>query len=217
MVNISFINKLFASKLPILFCDFSAIKVFMKSSFYIFLLSISTPVFSQSIVIDPTSAKTKADDANSIANMYRMGMGVPKDMKKAFELYQVAAELGNTDAQVDLGDMYYSGEETSQSYEKANYWYEKAAKNNSAKAQMYLGYAYLNGKGVAVDYDKAKNFLELAVKQGEPSAMYHLGTMFFDGKGVTKDQNQAIPLFKKSCSEGDSNACDKLKEIKIEK
>jgi TPR repeat protein len=68
-----------------------------------------------------------------------------------------------------------------------------------------------------VDYDKAKNFLELAVKQGEPSAMYHLGTMFFDGKGVAKDQNQAIPLFKKSCSKGDSNACDKLKEIKIEK
>ncbi|MCM7021334.1 hypothetical protein M8N43_07110 [Enterobacter asburiae] len=52
-------------------------------------------------------------------------------MKKAFELYQVAAELGNTDAQVDLGDMYYSGEETPQSYEKANYWYEKASKNNT--------------------------------------------------------------------------------------
>ena len=47
--------------------------------------------------------------------------------------------------------------------------------------------------------------------------MYHLGTMFFDGKGVAKDQNQAIPLFKKSCSEGDSNACDKLKEIKTGK
>ncbi|WP_286037308.1 tetratricopeptide repeat protein [Enterobacter asburiae] len=66
-----------------------------------------------------------------MANVYRLGMGVPKDMKKAFELYQVAAELGNTDAQVDLGDMYYSGEETPQSYEKANYWYEKASKNNT--------------------------------------------------------------------------------------
>lgn len=82
---------------------------------------------------------------------------------------------------------------------------------------MYLGYTYLNDKGVAVDYAKAKNFLELAVKQGKPSAMNHLGTMYFDGKGVTKDQNKAIPLFPKSCSAGDSNACDKLKEIKAEK
>ncbi|KAE9845655.1 sel1 repeat family protein, partial [Escherichia coli] len=85
------------------------------------------------------------------------------------------------------------------------------------KAQMYLGYAYLNGKGVAVDYDKAKNFLELAVNQGEPSAMYHLGTMYFDGKGIAVNRSKAIPLFQKSCSAGDSNACDKLKEINIEK
>ncbi|WP_286178684.1 hypothetical protein [Escherichia sp. 93.0816] len=43
-------------------------------------------------------------------------------MKKAFELYQIAAELGNTDAQIDLGDMYYFGKETIQSYGNANYW-----------------------------------------------------------------------------------------------
>lgn len=89
-------------------------------SLHVFL-SISVSVFCQSIVIVPTSI-SKANDANTIANMYLMGMGVPKDMKKAFELYQIAAELGNTDAQIDLGDMYYFGKETIQSYGKANYW-----------------------------------------------------------------------------------------------
>ncbi|WP_312982775.1 tetratricopeptide repeat protein [Atlantibacter sp.] len=136
----------------------------MKPFYGLVLFFIFTLCFAESFTINPTST-SKADDANSIANMYRMGMGVPKDMKKSFELYQVTAELGNTDAQVDLGDMYYSGKETSQSYEKANYWYEKAAKNNSAKAQMYLGYVYLNGKGVAVDYDKAKKFLSLQLNK----------------------------------------------------
>lgn len=82
---------------------------------------------------------------------------------------------------------------------------------------MYLRYAYLNGKGVAVDYDKAKSFLEFAVKQGDPSAMNHLGTMYYDGKGIAVNRRKAIPLFQKSCAAGDSNACDKLKEINIEK
>ncbi|MCZ7837065.1 tetratricopeptide repeat protein [Atlantibacter hermannii] len=95
----------------------------MKPFCVLVLLFISIPCFADTVTIDPTST-TKADDANSMANVYRLGMGVPKDMKKAFELYQIAAELGNTDAQVDLGDMYYYGEETFQSYDKANYWYE---------------------------------------------------------------------------------------------
>ncbi|EGS2003148.1 SEL1-like repeat protein [Enterobacter cloacae] len=47
--------------------------------------------------------------------------------------------------------------------------------------------------------------------------MYHLGTMYFDGKGIAVNRSKAIPLFQKSCSAGDSNACDKLKEINIEK
>lgn len=104
----------------------------MKPFYVLMLFFISALFFAETITIDSTST-TKADDANSMANVYRLGMGVPKDMKKAFELYQVAAELGNTDAQVDLGDMYYYGEETPQSYEKANYWYEKAAKKTTLK------------------------------------------------------------------------------------
>ena len=39
--------------------------------------------FAETVTIEPTST-TKADDANTIANMYRMGMGVSKDMKRAF-------------------------------------------------------------------------------------------------------------------------------------
>lgn len=118
---------------PLMFNHAFVKGVFMKPFYVLVLFFTSALCFAETVTIDPTST-TKADDANTIANMYRMGMGVPKDMKKAFELYQVAAELGNTDAQVDLGDMYYYGKETTQSYEKANYWYEKAAKNNSAKA-----------------------------------------------------------------------------------
>lgn len=185
----------------------------MKPSSGFFLIFISACLFSSTTIAD-TISTTRADDANKIAKMYHSGMGVSRDMKKAFEFYQIAAELGNTDAQVDLGDIYYYGKETAQSYEKANYWYEKAAKNGNATAQMNLGYAYLNGEGVEMNYAKARNWLEIAVKQGQPSAMYHLGTIYFDGNGVAENKELAVELFKNSCSKGDYNACDKLKDIK---
>ncbi len=47
--------------------------------------------------------------------------------------------------------------------------------------------------------------------------MYHLGTMYLEGKAIAVNKSKTIPLFQKICSEGDSNACDKLKEINIEK
>lgn len=182
----------------------------MKLTSCLLLFFIAVPCLAKNVTIDPTST-TKAEDANSMANVYRLGMGVPKDMKKAFELYQVAAELGNTDAQVDLGDFYYGGEETKQSYSQANYWYEKAATKGNATAQLYLGYAYLEGKGVTVDYDKSRYWLELAVKQDQPSAKYHLGTLYLEGNGVTKNKEKANKLFQDSCAGGEPMACEKLK------
>lgn len=143
--------------------------VFMKLFCVLILLFITVPCFSQAIIIDPTST-TQADDAYTMANMYRMGMGVQKDLNVAFKLNQTAAKLENTDAQLDLGDIHYGGEGTQQSYLKANYWYEKSAEKGNAKAQFNLGYAYLLGQGFSVDYSKARHWFELAVKQEQPSA-----------------------------------------------
>lgn len=55
----------------------------MKPFYLLLLFFISIMCFAETVTIEPTST-TKADDANTIANMYRMGMGVPKDMKRAF-------------------------------------------------------------------------------------------------------------------------------------
>ncbi|WP_448669360.1 hypothetical protein [Enterobacter mori] len=54
----------------------------MKPFYVLVLFFTSALCFAETVTIDPTST-TKADDSNTIANMYRMGMGVPKDMKKA--------------------------------------------------------------------------------------------------------------------------------------
>lgn len=182
----------------------------MKFVCFLLLSFAVTSCSSRDVAIDPTWS-TPAEDAYTIANMYRSGFGVPQDRELAFKLYKKAAELGNIQAQQELGDIYYFGEETKQSYSKANYWYEKAAKSGNADAQMKLGYAYMNGEGFTVNYGKAKYWLQLADKQDQPGAGYHLGILYFEGKGVSRDNIKAVSFFKKSCDAGSALACEKLK------
>jgi len=62
-----------------------------------------------------------------LAERYRSGKGVPKDMSKAAELYQKAADQGNHYAQNDLGMLYENGEGVPKDLNKARELYQKAA------------------------------------------------------------------------------------------
>ena len=64
----------------------------------------------------------------NMAFMYDEGLGVKKDAKKAFALYQeVARESGNTFAQAKLGEMYLHGTGVKQDCKKAHFWLTKSA------------------------------------------------------------------------------------------
>ena len=65
-----------------------------------------------------------------------------KDFKKAFELYQKAAEAGDSDAMYSLGQMYRYGEGFKQSYAKAKEWYQKSAEAGNALAMRTLYRSY---------------------------------------------------------------------------
>jgi len=52
---------------------------------------------------------------------------VPKDLTKAVELYQKAADQGDAFAQTNLGALYESGQGVPQDLEKAAELYQRAA------------------------------------------------------------------------------------------
>lgn len=91
----------------------------------------------------------------NLANSYRYGLGVKKDLVKATELMEKAAEKGNDRAQLNYGDMFRDGEvcfrtepdpisgeslliKVKPDIERAKKWWEKALKNgnNSAKQRL---------------------------------------------------------------------------------
>ena len=53
--------------------------------------------------------------------------GIKKDTKKAFELFERAADLGNVTALEELALMYVHGNVVTKCFDKARYYAEKAA------------------------------------------------------------------------------------------
>jgi uncharacterized protein len=58
--------------------------------------------------------------------LYQNGQGVVQDYTKACDLFQKAADAGNTDAMSNLGALYRDGLGFAQDYDKAREWFQKA-------------------------------------------------------------------------------------------
>lgn len=62
-----------------------------------------------------------------IGYFYYEGLGVDKDIEKAFFWTQRAAQHGDRDGQYNLAGFYENGEGTERDMEKAKFWYKQAA------------------------------------------------------------------------------------------
>ncbi len=72
---------------------------------------------------------------------------VARDDKAGVSWFRKAAELGDQNAQFNLGVFYGKGRGVEQDYEAAIFWYRKAAEQGDPSAQCNLGVLY--GKGLA--------------------------------------------------------------------
>jgi len=80
-------------------------------------------------------AQGVAKAAYNLANHYYKG----GDLKKAFEYYRRAAELGHTGARFHLGWLYAHGEGVEQNLSLAKKWYREAALNGSRQGALNYG------------------------------------------------------------------------------
>jgi len=109
--------------------------------------------------------------------MYAKGLGgLPKDEKKAVELYEKSAAQGDSSAQNNLGIMYQNGEGGLHKDEEiARELYEKSAIQGNSFAQNNLGYMYENGiGGLPKDKREARKLYEKSAAQGNEIAIDNL-------------------------------------------
>ena len=92
------------------------------------------------------------------------------DYQAAFEEWQPLAELGDAEAQYNLGVMFDQGASVEQDLAQAASWYRKAAEQGFIDAQTNLGMMYYRGEGVPAYCNEAARWLQLAADKGDAEA-----------------------------------------------
>ncbi len=120
---------------------------------------------------------------------FQVGLDAYKrgDYDTALKEFQPLAELGDAEAQFNLGLLYVRGQGVPQDDQEAVRWYRLAADQDFASAQGLLGLMYYEGRGVPQDYTEAVKWYRLAAEQGLAVAQYKLGLMYALGHGLSKD------------------------------
>lgn len=137
--------------------------------------------FALSLGIGLAAATTRADLAAGLDAVER------RDYAAARVEFEMPAQKGDPDAQVNLGNLYMRGWGVPQDYAAAFDWYRKAAEQNSRLAQGKLGVLHYYGLGTVKDSSEAARWFERAADQGDANAQSTLGTLYAQGDGVSRN------------------------------
>ncbi len=114
------------------------------------------------------------------------------DTKNAVPLLKQAAELGNAEAQYNLGYCYQEGVEVPKNDSIANTWLLKSAKQGWLNAQFKIAYSYAVGRGTTKNDGQAFYWALQCAKQGDPECMFNVVSCYQEGIGTDKNLDSTL-------------------------
>lgn len=121
---------------------------------------------------DP-AAKGDADAQFNLGQAYKLGRGVPMDLKQAEAWYKKAADRGHVQAADNYGLVLFQDNRR----EEAMPYIRASAGRGEPRAQYVLGTAMFNGDIAEKDWVRAYALMTRASAQGLPQASRSLATM----------------------------------------
>jgi TPR repeat protein len=121
----------------------------------------------------PLADRGDADAQFNMGQAYRLGRGVPADLKIAQSWFEKAGAQGHQDAQANAGLLLFQNGNRA----AALPWLRKAADRGDARAQYVLGTALFNGDIAGKDWPRAYALMSRASAQGLPQAKTSLAQM----------------------------------------
>jgi len=122
------------------------------------------------------SSQLKMAELHDTRGLIVKGVEIVKwDPSESFKFYNLAAEQGSLEAQVQLGLFYMSGKGgITRDPEKGREHFLEAANQGYAKAQYHYGVTYFRGgEGILTDYVQAYAWIHVASIRGyEPAKAY---------------------------------------------
>lgn len=148
----------------------------------------------------------------TLAFMYRLGRGVPRDTSEMIRLMQAAADGGYHFAQYRLAQTYLTGDGIPGGADaslgipdvtKALELLQDAATQGNTRAALALAQLYGdNGSNIPQDLAAHARWVEKAADTGVPMALNALGFLYEKGRGVEADPERAAALYVQALESG---------------
>jgi TPR repeat protein len=111
---------------------------------------------------------------------------------KAIPLLKKSAELGNAEAQYNLGYSYQAGIAVEKNQKTAIKWYLKSADQGFNDALYQLMMMYGNGNGVKQDPQKAFYYALKCAENNDGTCMWNVVNCYYTGMGVDKSIDKMV-------------------------
>ena len=111
---------------------------------------------------------------------------------EAIPILKQAAELGNAEAQYNLGYIYQSGIGVEKDNVKAVKWFSQSADQGFIDGQYQMMMAYGTGNGVSQDFKKAFSYGLKCAKYGDETCMFNVLNCYKEGMGTEKDIDKML-------------------------
>src|SRR3954463_14350579 len=121
----------------------------------------------------PLADRGDADAQYNLGQAYKMGRGVPADLRIAQTWYEKAAQQGHPQAAANLGLILFQNGDK----QRAVPWLKMAADADDPRAEYVLGTALFNGDVAGKDWVRAYALMSRAAAQGFPPAAANLQQM----------------------------------------
>ncbi len=145
-----------------------------------------------------THYQSKDDIADwFLGRLYKLGLGVDRDLVKSKAYYISACKAGNGDAMDGLADIYmnYSDQED---LDSAYYWFNEATKHGIPDSYFSLGLVDMQRniqEGLPIDTVNILNYWQKGVKQNSPLCISAMASIYYYGDiSITADKEKAYDL-----------------------
>lgn len=127
--------------------------------------------------LEPEVKRGNAPSMYLVGMLYAEGKGVKRDDKRAFELFEKAAQGGQPGAQGMLAMFHAQGRATERNDTKSIEWARRAADNGDPLSQYMMGVRSREGWGVPKNPQEASVWFGTAAEQGYALAQYSLALL----------------------------------------
>ncbi|NLR71618.1 hypothetical protein HGI47_12120 [Novosphingobium sp. ERN07] len=134
------------------------------------------------------AAKGDADAQFNMGQAYKLGKGVPQDLKRAEAWYRKAAQSGHIKAADTLGLLLFQDNRKADALP----FLQASAERGEPRAMYILGIAHFNGDGVGKDWVRAYALMSRSAATGLDQAKRGLATM--DGMIPLEQRQMGVSL-----------------------